>query len=271
MTDRAVTYFVCEKDKERFREACRRQAVTEPNRDSIGTLGEKTLHAVLKYYYEPDTDCHEVPMEGYVADIVGERGITEIQTRGFVRLRPKLEVFLEAVPVTVVYPVICHKTIVNTDVGTGEVLSVRRSPKKENIYVAVRELYTIRDFLNHPRLTIRLVLLDTEEVRRFGVRTRRRKKQRTRRGEYVSDLVPVELLDEITLAEPKDYDLFLPTRLRDGEMPFGTAELAAAAAVATDCARMTLNLLTGMGRLIPAGKRGNARLYWRQERGKPKE
>ena len=264
MTDKAVTYSVGEKDEEWFREACRRQTVTEPNHDSIGTLGEKTLHAVLKSYYEPDADCHEVPIGGYVADIVGERGIIEIQTRGFIRLRPKLEVFLEAAPVTVVYPVICRKTLINLDAVTGEVTSVRRSPKKGNIYAAVRELYTIRDFLSHPRLTIRVVLLTGEEVRRFGVRTRRRKKQRTRKGEYVSDLVPVELLDEITLAEPKDYDLFLPTRLRDGEMPFGTAELAAAAAVDTDCARMILNLLTGMGRLVPAGKRGNARLYRRQ-------
>ena len=66
MTDKAVTYSVGEKDEERFREACRRQTVTEPNHDSIGTLGEKTLHAVLKSYYEPDADCHEVPIGGYV-------------------------------------------------------------------------------------------------------------------------------------------------------------------------------------------------------------
>ena len=33
------------------------------NNKGIGTLSEKTLHAVLKLYYEPDEDKHEVAME----------------------------------------------------------------------------------------------------------------------------------------------------------------------------------------------------------------
>ena len=32
----------------------------------IGTLSEKTLHAVLKMYYEPDEDNHEVAIDGYL-------------------------------------------------------------------------------------------------------------------------------------------------------------------------------------------------------------
>ena len=34
----------------------------------IGTLSEKTVHAVLKNYIEPDRDCHEVALDGFFAD-----------------------------------------------------------------------------------------------------------------------------------------------------------------------------------------------------------
>ena len=64
------------------------------------------MHAALKSYYEPDFESREVKVGGFVADIVGENGIIEIQTRGFDRLGRKLDAFLEAVRVTVVYPVL---------------------------------------------------------------------------------------------------------------------------------------------------------------------
>ena len=35
----------------------------------IGTLSEKTIHAVLKNYYEPNIDYHEVVIGKFVADI----------------------------------------------------------------------------------------------------------------------------------------------------------------------------------------------------------
>ena len=72
---------------------------------SIGTLGEKTLHSVLKYYLEPCDDFHEVAVGRYVADIMRDDCITEIQTRGFDRLRGKLRAFPKEHPVTVVYPI----------------------------------------------------------------------------------------------------------------------------------------------------------------------
>ena len=261
MTAKEYAPHIGETDRERFRAACRRLASAGRSRDSIGTLSEKTLHATLKFYYEADSDCHEVPVGAYVADIVGEHGIIEIQTRGFSRLKSKLAVFLEAAHVTVVYPIICQKTVISIAAETGEVMSSRKSPKKGSLYTSVRELYTIREFLSHPRLTVKLVMLAADEVRFFGVRTRRRKKQRTRSGEYVSDLIPTDIFDEITLSEPQDYDIFLPRELKREEMPFGASELAAAAHADADSARMALNLLTGMGVVNPAGKKGNAKLY----------
>ena len=91
-------------DREKFRNACDKVINHERQRNGIGTLGEKTLHAVLKNYYEPFGENQEIKIGGYVADIVGENGVIEIQTRNFNKLLKKLEAFLEFCDVTVVYP-----------------------------------------------------------------------------------------------------------------------------------------------------------------------
>ena len=44
----------------------------------IGTLGEKTLHRVLKAYFQPDPSKCEVRVGPYVADALTESGIVEI-------------------------------------------------------------------------------------------------------------------------------------------------------------------------------------------------
>ena len=51
-------------------DAARQKIIGKSHNDKgIGTLSEKTLHAVLKAYYEPDEDKHEVALDGYYADI----------------------------------------------------------------------------------------------------------------------------------------------------------------------------------------------------------
>jgi len=62
-------------------------------RQGIGTLSEKTVHAVMKNYYAPDTDMHEIPIENFVADIYTGQEIIEIQTRAFNKMRRKLTLF----------------------------------------------------------------------------------------------------------------------------------------------------------------------------------
>ena len=57
-------------------------------RQGIGTLSEKTVHAVMKNYYAPDTDMHEIPIENFVADIYTGQEIIEIQTRAFNKMKP---------------------------------------------------------------------------------------------------------------------------------------------------------------------------------------
>ena len=53
----------------RFTAAKERIIGKNRERNGIGTLSEKTVHAVLKNYYAPDETQHEIPVEGCVADI----------------------------------------------------------------------------------------------------------------------------------------------------------------------------------------------------------
>ena len=131
----------------------------------IGTLGEKTLHSVLKRYFEPDTSCHEVKIYGFVADIVSDGRIIEIQTRQFEKLRRKLECFLARSDVTVVYPVARTKRLVWIDEATGECTKKRKSPKTGRPYEVFPELYKIKSLLTNQRLCICIALVDLTEYR----------------------------------------------------------------------------------------------------------
>lgn len=92
-------------DEKKF-EAARNKIIGKTlKRDGIGTLKEKTVHAVLKNYYAPDEKMHEVPVGNYVADIYTGNAIMEIQNGNFYKIRTKLDAFLEKYPVTIVYPI----------------------------------------------------------------------------------------------------------------------------------------------------------------------
>ena len=106
------------------------------------------MHAALKSYYEPDFESREVKVGGFVADIVGENGIIEIQTRGFDRLRRKLDAFLKAARVTVVYPVVPKRGLCWVDPETGVYSSTPMwtvslySPTEEKLYYALVDCET---------------------------------------------------------------------------------------------------------------------------------
>ena len=96
---------------ERFEEARRQGLAALEQREGIGTLKERSLHAVLKYWFAPDDACHERKVGRYVADVFDGERIVEIQTGSAYRLQPKLEAFLPAYPVTVVLPLVRRKTL----------------------------------------------------------------------------------------------------------------------------------------------------------------
>ena len=217
----------------------------------IGTQAEKSVHAVLKSYYAPDSDATEVAVNGYIADIcdTNSNRIVEIQTRQFYSMKNKLRAFLPEFDVTIVYPLPMIKTITNIDSDTGTVLSRRKSPRKRSIYEIFEEMYGIRDFLNDPHLHFKIVTLEAEEFRFKGLT-----EQHGRKTRVLSDIVPVRMLEEIDIYEVRDLIMFVPAELGS---EFTRSTLASAAGISKYLAGYVAGLLYVTGLVTRDGTRLN--------------
>jgi len=218
----------------------------------IGTLGEHTLHAALKRFFEPNESFHEVKYKGYVADIKRGDEIIEIQTRALNALREKLSAFLADCKVTVVHPIVREKWLCTMDAATGKIAGRRKSPKSVAPLEAFAELYRIKMFLCDPNLTVCLVPVDVEEYRLLGRQGRGRKK-----GAIRVQQVPTGIGAPIYLHSATDYAALL-SGLPD---ELTAAELATAKKLALGSAQIALNVLCHVGAVSCTGKKGRAKLY----------
>ena len=217
------------------------------NDKGIGTLSEKTLHAVLKMYYEPDEDNHEVAIDGYFADIYNEHGIIEIQTRQLNKLRDKLSVFLNEYQVRVVYPMPYEKYLSWIEPETGDITSRRKSPKRCSVYDAMFELYKIKAFLKNQNLKVTLLLIDMEEYKLLNGWDNSKK-----RGAWRYDRIPVGIREIVVLEQPEDYMQFVPYELEDG---FTSKDFARVCRINKSTAGLALNILNYMGMVKRTGNR----------------
>lgn len=222
--------------------------------NGIGTLSEKTMHAVLKLYFEPHSDNQEIKLGSYVADIVGENGIIEIQTRNFSSLRPKLKALLEVAPVTVVYPIPAIKWISWIDQDTQEVSKRHKSPQKGAPCQAFYELYFIRDMLQNERLRVILLMLEVDEYRNLNGWSKDKK-----RGSSRCDRIPLDILDEMELG-CGGYGALLPDGLPEQFTLKAFKEVTKLSQLA---ATRGIAVLKAAGVIEQCGKDGRAFLYCR--------
>lgn len=242
-------------DKQLFHRVCDEVVGRDQGLMGIGTLGEKTVHSVLKYYYEPNKNNHEIRIKGYVADICNGYEIVEVQSRDFNKLKKKLEVFLDCCPVTIVYPVPYIKLLRWVDPQTGEISKPRKSSRKGTPYMIFPELYKIKNYLLHPNLRIKIVLLNIEEYRLLDGWSSDRKK-----GSSKCDRIPVNIIDELYIANPRDYDLLIPDTLKTG---FTSKDYKKATGLPTGASVTALHVLNYVGAVKRTGKKGHAFLYSR--------
>jgi hypothetical protein len=247
-----------EKERARFAASCAKIVGREYERDTIGILGEKTMHAVLKDFAEPDTAFHEQKVEGYVADVFRDGAITEIQTRSLDRLLTKLKAFLPRYPVTVVYPIPATKYLSWIE-ADGTVTPLRKVSKKGSFYDAGRELERILPFLAHPNLSVLLLLVDMEEYR-----LRNGWGKDKRRGAERHDRIPIALADSLLLTDAASFEALFPTSLPS---PFTRKEFRKAIKGGPKNPLALLRVLCEMGIVTRCGKRGNSFLYEKVKKG----
>ena len=69
----------------RLEEALKLSEEARKNLYGIGMQKERTVHSVLKFYLEPDSEQHEIPIGSFIADIYHRDPpeVLEIQTANF--------------------------------------------------------------------------------------------------------------------------------------------------------------------------------------------
>ncbi len=184
-------------------------------KNGIGTLGERCLHSIIKNYYEMDKSKQEVKVGSFVADILNDSGIIEIQTNNFHSLGKKLEAYLSEYKVTVVYPVSHEKHIVWIDPISGEVLKRNKSPKKGTGTDFLYEASKIRNFLTHENLKFEILLIDMDEYRLLNGWGNGGK-----RGSIRCDRKPLLLKSVISIESVSDLSKLLPDDFPDDEFLF---------------------------------------------------
>ena len=239
--------------QKRFDKALERVMSGDRNHAGIGTLGEKTLHAVLKFFYEEDETFHEVKVGSFYADIASRGRIIEIQTGSFYPLRKKLDNFIISSRVCVVYPVAVNKTLCWVDSESGQVVSRRLLNKKGRINDVLKVLPAIKDFIGDANFALRIILLNVEEYRLLDGKDATKKKKATK-----LDKIPTGYIDEVVLEDKRDYMMLVPEALGDS---FTFAEFQKAVRFQRVASHRALRLLTEIGVIRLARKEGRKYIY----------
>jgi hypothetical protein len=220
----------------------------------IGRLNEGPLHQALKDHYSVADAVQEVPLGGFVADVVHPDAVVyEIQTAGFGRMRRKLPLLLESHRVVLVHPVPVVRWIHKLTDDSDAPPRPRRSPKRGRVADVLDELVSIPGLLDHPNFELEVVLVELDEFRRPA---------RRRRGDGWA-VVQRRLRAVVGCERFRcSDDLF---RLLSGPLaePFSTLELAEAMAAPRHLAQKLAFCLRACARIEVCGKSGNALLYRR--------
>lgn len=237
----------------RFEAACRAVLTSDHERFSIGTYKEKSLHLVLKRYFQPDAVYHEVPIGRFVADaVVGKSSIVEIQTSGFGAMRRKLEFFLEQSHVYVVYPVAAFKYVSWID-ENGTISNRRRSPKKGLASDVLPELLSLSSFLGHPRFHCLVAMMEVDEFRLLDGWGNNGK-----RGSSRFDRIPSKLCSLVPADSPPALRALLPPSL---PLPFDQEAFGRALHFVRTKRWAALRLLEEQGIVTPIGKQNRKIQY----------
>ena len=207
---------------------------------NIGTQSEGSLHAQLKLLVSEPGDRFEVPVGGFVVDVVRGDTLIEIQTGGFAAMGRKLDHLLGDYHVHIVHPIAVGSWIERRDLPT------RKSPKRGRLHDVFGELVSVPTILDHPNLTIEVLLVDVDVVkvadptmrrRRGGWRTvdRRLREVRSRHGLRT----PADLLDLLPAGVPS---------------PWTTRDVATAGGLPRRTAQQMAYVLRANGLVVEVGR-----------------
>lgn len=245
-------------NNDRLSIAYKRALEFEKKQEVIGIQKEKILHKTIKYYLDVDESHHEIKIKKsskgiLYADIYDGINIYEIQTRGFDKLRDKLQELLSEYKVVVVHPIAYKKNIYKIE-ETGEIIGPIKSPKKGSIFEVFKELYKIKFLLNNPNLSIKILLCDMDEYRYVVP-----KKHYKSSGYIRERQIPTSIVKEIDLKTLDDFKALLETIGLVSN--FTSKDFAKNAKITKPRATTALNVLTYINVVQRIGKDKNSYKY----------
>lgn len=219
----------------------------------IGILRETSLHAALKRWYAKPGDQFEVPIDGYIVDILRQDLLIEIQTSDFSSIKQKLYRLLRNHSIRLVHPIPQQKWIIHLSPDGKTPLKRRKSPKHGSVLDLFTELVRFPDVVTDKNFFLEVLLIRQEDIwRDDGQGSWRRKRQ------SICDRRLVEVIDRVCLDSPSDFKNLLPPNLIQ---PFTTQELALGLGIPRYLAQKMAYCLHAMGVLERVGKKGRAHLY----------
>lgn len=221
----------------------------------IGLLNEKPLHASLKKWYAQRGDQFEVPVDGFVIDIVRDDLLLEIQTGNVSSIKAKLASLVRSHKIRLIYPIAREKWIVKLAKGDGRAVSRRKSPKRGRLEDLFWEMVSIPQLIPNRNLSVEVLMTREDEARRYDGRRKRR-----RRGWIVEERRLLEVVDRRLFDQPADWLSFLPEEFE----LFTAKDLAVAMGIELDLAQKMAYFLRVAKLVELRGQRGRANLYWRQ-------
>lgn len=231
-------------------------AMNTPKASSgIGSLNEKPLHAALKQWYAGPGDQFEVPVDGFIIDIVQRDLLVEIQTRSFASMKRKLIRLTAAHNVRLLHPIAQEKWIVKQAPNGGGTAIRRKSPKRSGLEHIFSELVAFPKLIAHPNFSLMVVLIHEEELRRYDP-----KRAWRRKGWVTEERRLLKVVDRRLFESPQDLCALIPSGLAE---PFTTSDLAAAIGKPRRLAQQMAYCLREMGAIAPVGTRSRAILYER--------
>ena len=272
-----TTFSLSATDSSRFRkivldvlsEACK---ITDEEYGGIGTLGEKQMHAAIKRFICPDETCHEVKIDGsplcidrgdgdnknktrrFVADVMKDGIIYEIQTGSFAPLREKIKWILEntTYKIIVIHPIAETKWL-NYINSNGDIEKRTKSPKKGSFKDIAGEVYYFQEFIENPRFSLVLLMMEAEQYKKNSVTS---SKKRPKYEKY--ELIPISLLSAQIFKSTQDYKIFIPDALPE---KFTTKNYSILTKIRGRDAYSIVKTLTYLGLFEEAGKIGRATAY----------
>lgn len=220
---------------------------------SIGIVNESSLHADLKKWYGEMGDQYEIPVDGYLIDIVRGDLLIEIQTSHFSTIRNKLTHLLPDHPIRLVYPIAKCKWILRYAADGSTLLGRRKSPKHGRIEHLFTELKYIPKLAMHPNLSVEVIFTEQVDIWKNDG------KGSWRRGYWsLVDRKLVLVESRMILSDIEDYIGLLPVGLPN---PFSSRDVMVHARITPKLAQNMLYCLRNMDLISVVGMSGRRRLY----------